>query len=215
MKKNTKLQQSKRNNTVTKQQVRAMIKSDKVELVKYIDTIVDFAATSNNETTTTLNLPGLGTGQNSRTGDSIVIDHFEIRTTHFLVQTGTANNDTCFFRDMLYQNCGEALINTSADILDNVSTTDNKINSNVSYSNKGKLFKLLLDTRNQVDVYNPASLHYYKRIRPSIPKMRYNSVDAEWSTGVPNLLNIGFNTNVIAGSTYYSEYIIRMWFYDV
>lgn len=202
------------NKPVTKQQVRSMIKADKINLIKYTDTVLDFNTVASGATFINLTMPGLGTGQSGRQADTIELSHFDIRWTESFKDSVTTSTDVGFDRVMLFQNIGEDLITGLADVLDSVTTSQNSINSQLSYSNKGSTFHMLVDHVNKVDTFNPCLFHQ-ATVKPSIRKIRFNAIDGLFTTGVPTVAVSRSLVSISGGSSWSLELIVRMWYYDV
>jgi len=126
----------------------------------------------------------------------------------------TTSADTGIDRITFYQNQGEAIISTVADVYDQTTTPLNIINSPLSYSNKGELFKLLHDFRQESDTFNPCHIGSFS-FKPAIRRMRYNANGTQWSTGYPAVAQQRYIGTISGGATYISQFIIRMWFRDV
>jgi len=199
---------------VTKQQVKDMIVSSKKPVIKYTDTILDFNGLASGNTFINLTMPSVGTGQSARQADTIVIDHFDLRMTENFRDSVTTSADVGFDRVVFFQNIGEDIITSVGDILDDVATSQNAINSPLSYSNKGSTFHPLLDHTFNVDTFNPSD-KFKVTLKPSIKKVRFNVIDGLYTTGVPTLLLARNLVAISGGSAWSLEVIVRMWYYDV
>jgi hypothetical protein len=200
---------------ITKQQVRSMIQGSKVDLIKYTDTIITLSTPLSTVTFYPLIMPAVGTGQNARSADSIRISHFEISNTDIMLDSVTTSDQCIFDRMILFQNVGEDVIATADELLDQVTDNIQLYNSPYSYSNKGKSFQVCLDNKIHLNTFVSTWSKRWPKIKPSIPKLRYDAIASAWSTGLPEVMISRYAAGMSGGSGAVQQLIVRMWFYDV
>jgi hypothetical protein len=195
---------------VTKKQVQDMLRTATQPLLKYVDTAISFTpSTGIYSNLTVITMPTAGTSSTSCAGDAIKIIGFDIYMSSRI--GSTASFDTQNIRSFLVQNVQPS---TSAlaigDIFDETSGST-VVNSPLSYSEKGSVFKVCSDEHlySVSTVWKSSHIYDYS-CKPRIPNCRYGTV---WETGTPVLVHV-FSGLAVASEVNHTGYV-RMWFRDV
>lgn len=218
--KNRKNKNSK-SNIVTKTQVKQMMKSDKSNLIKYVDTV--FAL---NQSTPAglyaVNMPVVGTGQNKMSGNSIDISHVEMRTNHqqYTLQIPATSfvYTTSGVRTALCQYKGEQNAVTSiGDVLELTGTPLQTLVSPYTYATNNKSFGVIHDQLiDSATAAQSSKTLVQKSLKPRYRRARYDSVNSLWTNGqLFFMFTQAYPPLMGAIPTFDETIIVRLWFYDV
>lgn len=199
---------NKKQQTVTKSQVRQMINSTQSNMVKYNDTIISNAGLGSGFQIAALNLPSVGSGESAMSGSSIVCK--EIDYTYFYQIGNVADTNSYMIRVLLVQAIGADSLAVN-EVLQNVATNDKAICSPYRYDTVNKSFRVLSDELLFVDPYNTVA-HRKKKVKTKV-EMRYDSVGGGWATGQPFLVTGALSNGMLSDLNQYADY--RVWWYDI
>lgn len=210
---NTAVNRTQRNFTISKKAVKSMIMANQASLEKYIDTYVIWPSTSVNSTTIALlNMPTTGTGETNMNGTSINIKRLDYRQTLHIYNAIQPNNDVFLCRLSTCQAIG-SYMPTYGDVYQNSANPLDIINSPFRYDTEGLNFHVLDDVKYCVDSFNLTKVYNTRIIPSKIHNSRYDAVNSDWSNGQlfycltvyspSGSQDLGFN------------FSYRTWFFDI
>jgi hypothetical protein len=212
MKKNSKTpSESKKSKIVTKSEVKQMINSSRINLLKYVDTELVLNTFGNANPTQLYQgtLPTIGTGATYMNGTSIDLESIDL-IMQFQDSAGFLS-DSYTIRVTIVQACGEGAV-VLGDLYQVSSNARGAVISPLKYDTEGKLFKTLYDDSFWVDTYNSQKI-IKQKLKPRVKRLRYDTVGTAWSTGQTyvNITAYSANTQTDLNGIIW----LRTWFYDV
>jgi len=197
--------------TVTKEQVKQMILSDKVNLVKYVDSLPTYSGVGSSTLISTGVMPTIGTGETSMGGNSVNFTKMNLRGFAALYNTTPNLTDTYFIRFSVIQLVAQGSP-TVADIYEYYSPRD-IITSPFRYDTTGKLFRVIADYTRKLDPYNMSVDIQMNDLEMKVKRARYDFLDSIWSNGQILYVRTVFTTGT--SSNLYWDNTFRSYYYDV